>query len=148
MVKAMYRKHEHHGWFWRIFNKHKTHLRLSILNSYYCVEHSIYSIEGSLDMIGLKGTLNVTITPPTGDVTKMVVDTADDGAFAVQFVADLEGTYSILVEYMGASPYVATSAKIDVKIVPVPIPTMITLVGPDVDVLVGQTVNVLGTLGF
>jgi hypothetical protein len=150
----MYRKKEFHEFFCRKHKKKpkkpkpKVTIYLSILNSYHCEENVVYSIEGMMDMTGLKGTMTVTITPPTGDVTTMSVDTADDGTFAVQFLAAMEGKYDILVEYAGESPYQSSSAKISVNVVPVPVPTAIILNGPPGDVQVGQTVSVTGTLGY
>jgi hypothetical protein len=100
-------------------------------------------------MAGVLGEVKITITPPSGDAMVQMVSTMDDGSFAAEFVAELEGTYNVLAEFAGNDSFLASSATVDVVVVPlppVPVATTLTLNGPVDPVKVGDTVNIIGSL--
>jgi len=138
--------------FRRLFRSQHGHrhrrTRLVVKNSYFCVKGCMYEIGGRIDMTGLKGTLKAKITSPVGAVSEMEMETAEDGAFSVTFLADVEGIYQVFVEFLGEGAYQPSNATIEVAVKPVPIPTNISLVGPEGDVIVGMTVEVKGNLSF
>ena len=135
-------KREHQCWFKR--KRKRIHVYLTVRDKYYCSKNEKYRIEGEINMAGLKGLLKASITSPVGGVTQLDVESADDGSFVASFVAAMEGVYSMLVEFAGEGKYQASSAKIDVTVLPVPVQTSITLTGPDKPVYVGDPVSISG----
>lgn len=129
--------------------KHK-HLKLVVLNKCVFEKGHTYKVTGEIKMAGIgKAVLNMTITAPAGEVSPSVVETNDDGAFELSFVANSTGVYTILVEFVGDAVTLASSATLMVDVLPlppVPVASTITLVGPAVPVMVGDVVVIGGVL--
>ena len=138
--KLFRRKHRHkHG-----------KIKIRLKTTHACIMNSAYRIKGEIKMAGIgKAELKISITAPAGDVSPSVVETADDGSFGLSFIANSTGVYAILVEFAGDALTLASSATLLVDVLPlppVPVASTITLVGPEVPVMVGDTVAVVGTL--
>jgi len=140
--RKLFKKHRHKP-------KHK-HLKLVVVNKCVFEKGHTYYVKGDVKMAGIgKAVLNMTITAPAGEVSPSVIETNDDGAFELSFIANSTGVYTILVEFVGDALTLASSATLMVDVLPlppVPVASTITLVGPAVPVMVGDTVLISGSL--
>lgn len=93
--------------------------------------------------------LNVTVTPPVGEPAKTTVESLDDGSFSVVFNPTMDGTFTVVVDFLGDALHLSSSASLAINVVPappVPVPTTITLTGPTDQVQVGADVTITGII--